>query len=758
MQMHVVWRDVGTALGKHLASLTHQSKECQRFTMWKRLRRSLNEVLLENPIDQEQAALFQRLLIGLFIASLLTIPLALAVPVASNTRTISLGASILLGIDTLSALILLRVNQLRLSVAVTIAGLLLADTLLLLHVGLFTGGVAMLGLVIPITLANFLIGRRGLLLCIGLSIAIVTASAILQYVPTSLAGSSVSQSDITGTVVVIFILTVGLLGFVLDRFGATLHSALTATLIREQELEQSRAARQRVEAALRESEDRYRLITENSSDLISLIDLESDGRQIYVSPSYQTMLGYDPAELIGPSRPDIVHPDDRNSVIEQYEQLMASGNARVTYRMRHSDGSWRWIELQATAIRQQGRYYGITVGRDVSDRKHLEAQLMQSQRLESVGRLAGGVAHDFNNLLTAIMGNTDLARDSLPAGHLARADLDEVMKSSQRAAELTRQLLAFARRQIIEPHVIDLNQLILDMDKLLQRLIGAHVEMIVRTDPSLWRIRADRGQIEQIVVNLAVNARDAMPAGGTLTIETSNVQLDHDYAHRHISVSPGRYVMLAVSDTGTGMDEETQAQIFEPFFTTKAPGRGTGLGLATCYGIIKQHGGNIWPYSEPGHGSTFKIYLPQAEAPADHFPLPTSDDDLPRGTETVLLAEDEPSVRLLAARVLRAQGYTVVEAENGDAALQLARAWTEASLNLLLTDVVMPRMSGKTLAEQIQTLFPSSAVLFISGYTDNVIIHHSQLDPGIVFLQKPFSPAALARKVREVLDSQAAPA
>jgi two-component system, cell cycle sensor histidine kinase and response regulator CckA len=722
--------------------------------MWKRMWRWLKEVPLENPIEQQQAALFQRMLIGLFIATLLTIPFALTVPTASNTRIISLSASLLLGLAILSALILLRLRQLRFSVAVTIAGLLLADTLLLLHVGLFIGGVAMLGLVIPITLANLLIGRRGMLVCIGLSIAIVTTIGILEYVPTPLAASNLSQNDITSTVVVIFILTVGLLGFILDRFGTTLHSALNATLIRERELEQSRAALQIANIALRESEERYRLITENSSDLISLIDLAGEGQRIYVSPSYQTMLGYEPAELLGALQPDIVHPDDRNCVIEQYEQLAATGNARVTYRMRHKDGSWRWIELQGTAIRQQGRYYGVTVGRDVSDRKHLEAQLTQSQRLESVGRLAGGVAHDFNNLLTAIMGNTDLARDSLPAGHLARADLDEVMKSSERAAELTRQLLAFARRQIIEPHVIDLNQLILDMDKLLQRLIGAHIDLIVRTEPDLWRIRADHGQIEQIVVNLAINARDAMPTGGTLTIETSNVQLDHDYAHRHISVSPGRYVMLAVSDTGTGMDEETQAQIFEPFFSTKAPGRGTGLGLATCYGIVKQHGGNIWPYSEPGHGSTFKIYLPQVEAPAEQFVSPAVADDLPRGTETVLLAEDEPSVRMLAARVLRSQGYTVVEAENGDAALQLARTWQGAPLDLLLTDVVMPRMSGKKLAGLIQELFPASAVLFISGYTDNAIVHHGQLDPGIIFLQKPFSPAALARKVREVLDSR----
>jgi two-component system, cell cycle sensor histidine kinase and response regulator CckA len=722
--------------------------------MRKRLWCWLNKLPLENPIERRQAALFQIILIGLLIATLLTIPFALVAPVASNLRAVSLGASIALAIATLCALKLLRGGRLRLSVAATIAGLLLADTLLLLHVGLVIGGVAMIGLVVPITLANFLIGRRGLFVCIGLSIAIVVAIAMHQYAATPLDISALLQSSVVIPVVVIFILTVGLLGFILDSFSTTLHSALTATHLREQELEQSRAALQLADAALRESEERYRLITESSSDLISLVDLAGNRERIYASPSYRSLLGYDPADLLGPAQPEKIHPDDLHIVSEKYQELLATGSARLSYRMRHVDSSWRWIEMQASAIRQGDRYYGILVGRDVTDRKHLEAQLMQSQRLESVGRLAGGVAHDFNNLLTAIMGNTDLARDSLPSGHPARADLDEIGKSSERAAELTRQLLAFARRQIIEPHVIDLNQLILDMDRLLRRLIGAHVDLIIRPGSDLWLVRADHGQIEQIVVNMAINARDAMPSGGTLTIETSNVQLDHDYAHRHISVTPGRYVMLAISDTGTGMDEETQAQIFEPFFTTKAPGRGTGLGLATCYGIVKQHGGTIWPYSEPGHGSTFKIYLPQVEAPAEQLALPASVDGLPRGAETVLLAEDEPAVRMLAARVLRAQGYTVVEAENGDAALRVARAWMGAPFDLLLTDVVMPRMSGKVLAEQIKELFPASTVLFISGYTDNAIVHHGQLDPGIIFLQKPFSPAALARKVREVLDSR----
>jgi two-component system cell cycle sensor histidine kinase/response regulator CckA len=721
--------------------------------MWNRLRQWLHAIPIQDSLAWRHALLVQNILIALIGIIIISLPLALIALDTDQNRLLSTLTLLLIICYIILVLAILRRGHFNSAIMLTTLSLIVALALFLLQIGVGTDGSLLLGFALPITLAGLLAGRQRLWLVVALSVAVVFSIALLEYFGIHQPNETITPNSLL--LAIDFVLVAVLLGLFLDVLTTSLREALATALAREQALAREVDARQRAEAALRESQERYQLITENSSDLISLIDLEGEGRRIYVSPSYQAMLGYEPVELLGDLQPDIVHPDDRNSVIAQYDQLAADGNARVTYRMRHRDGTWRWIELQATAIEQEGRHYGITVGRDISERKYLEAQLMQSQRLESVGRLAGGVAHDFNNLLTAIMGNTDLARDSLPIGHPARSDLDEVTKSSQRAAELTRQLLAFARRQIIEPHVLELNQLILDMDKLLQRLIGAHVELIVRTDPSLWRIRADRGQIEQIVVNLAVNARDAMPAGGTLTIETGNVQLDHDYAHRHISVSPGRYVMLAVSDTGTGMDEETQAQIFEPFFTTKAPGRGTGLGLATCYGIVKQHGGNIWPYSEPGHGSTFKIYLPPVEDPAEQSPPPASAEDLPRGTETVLLAEDEPSVRTLAARVLRAQGYTVMEAENGDAALQLARDWAGAPLDLLLTDVVMPRMSGKVLAEFIHALFPSSAVLFISGYTDNAIVHHGQLDPGIVFLQKPFSPAALARKVREVLDLRA---
>jgi PAS domain S-box-containing protein len=716
--------------------------------MWNRLRRWLHNIPIDDSLARYQATLVQSMLIGVIVIALVGLPNPFTTPAQLPDKLFDTTAALLTCAYMAVTLIILRRGRLGLASRLAIFGLLLVLTVFTVRIGLQGNSVILLAFAVPITLAGLLASRRSLWLVVGFSASTVTAITVLEEFTGWQLGSASMPSQLV--LATDFVLVVTVLGLFLDRLSTALRDALATAVSREQALEQEIAERQRVETALRENEERYRLIAENSSDLIGLLD--GAGRRLYASPSYRAVLGYSPEEFLGLDGAKLVHPEDIDAIAEQIKQLAVSGSGRAIYRLRHADGSWRWIETQASAITQNGLRYAVTVGRDITDRKHLEAQLMQSQRLESVGRLAGGIAHDFNNLLTAIMGNSDLARESLPPGHIARADLDEVMKSSERAAELTRQLLAFARRQIIEPHVIDLNQVILDMNKLLQRLLGAHVELIVRTDPNLWRIRADRGQIEQVVVNLAINARDAMPGGGRLTIETRNVQLDHDYAHRHISVSPGSYVMLAVSDTGTGMDEETQAQIFEPFFTTKAPGRGTGLGLATCYGIIKQHGGSIWPYSEPGHGSTFKIYLPQVEAPDEQIPLPAGGDELPRGTETVLLAEDEPSVRMLAARVLRTQGYTVVEAENGHTALELARAWQGRPFDLLLTDVVMPRMSGKTLAGLIQTLFPASAVLFISGYTDNAIVHHGQLDPGIILLQKPFSPAALTRKVREVLD------
>jgi PAS domain S-box-containing protein len=510
----------------------------------------------------------------------------------------------------------------------------------------------------------------------------------------------------------------------------------------------------RASEALRASEARYRLLAENTLDLISLFDLDDNRRRIYTSPSYATVLGYDLAQLAGSNWDWLVHQEDQELINSLMTELFTHHQASASIRLRHADGSWRWFDAQANIFQQDGRAYVITVSRDITERKRLEAQLLQAQKMESIGRLAGGIAHDFNNLLTAILGNADLALDALPPDHPVRPDMIEIGRSAERASALTRQLLAFARKQIIEPHVLDPHRLILDMSALLRRLIGEDIELLTQTEPQLWRIKGDPGQIEQVIINLAVNARDAMPGGGKLIIETKNVAFDEEYARQHVGISPGSYVMLAISDTGVGMDEETQRHAFEPFFTTKAQGRGTGLGLATCYGIVKQHGGSIWLYSEIEHGSTFRIYLPGINEPAEDRPAESPPSQVVGGSETILLVEDEPAVRALAARILRELGYTVIEASQGREAIEYVRANPAGAFELLITDVVMPHMSGKALAEQLYSADRDFKVLFISGYTDHAIVHHGQLDPGIQFLHKPFTPSGLARRVREVLGSK----
>src|SRR5437667_339045 len=389
--------------------------------------------------------------------------------------------------------------------------------------------------------------------------------------------------------------------------------------------------------------------------------------------------------------------------------------------------------------------------RDVTERLGLEQQLRQAQKMEAVGRLAGGIAHDFNNILTAITGHAELLLEDLGHHDPRRVDVDEIRRSAERAAGLTRQLLAFSRQQVLQPKVVDLNALVLDMDKLLRRLIGEDVELATVLDAALGRVKADPGQLEQVIVNLAVNARDAMPDGGKLTLETRNIDLDSSYTLEHSLVKPGPYVQLTVSDSGIGMDEETQAHAFEPFFTTKPRGQGTGLGLAMVYGTVKQSGGFIWVYSEPGHGATFKIYLPRVDTPTEAATLPAPTVQPARGSETVLLAEDEPAVRAIAQQALERHGYTVLAAPSGAAALALA-AQHAATIDLLLTDVVMPGMSGRDLADRLTAQRPGIRVLYISGYTDNAIVRHGMLEPGLAYLQKPFRPDALVRKVRDVLD------
>jgi len=389
---------------------------------------------------------------------------------------------------------------------------------------------------------------------------------------------------------------------------------------------------------------------------------------------------------------------------------------------------------------------------EIAERKRLQSQLIQSQKMESIGRLAGGVAHDFNNLLMAISGYTELVADTLPAQHDARDDLREIRKATARAAGLTQQLLAFARKQIMDPRVVDLADLVRDVEKLLRRLIGEHIEIAVELAPELGCARVDIGQIEQLLVNLAVNARDAMPEGGRLTIHVENIVLDEQAAGVSVDLVPGAYVRLAVSDTGMGMDAPTQAQLFEPFFTTKDPGQGTGLGLATCYGIVKQHAGHIACTSEIGRGTTFDVFLPCVdEAPDDLHPLPDSQ-NLPRGTERVLLVEDEAAVRALIARVLGDLGYRVVEMSNGEEALQYVQSQQHERFDLLLTDVVMPRMGGEKLAEQLKAIEPALKILFISGYADAPKIASGRRQAEMLVLAKPFEQLALARRVRETLD------
>jgi PAS domain S-box-containing protein len=388
---------------------------------------------------------------------------------------------------------------------------------------------------------------------------------------------------------------------------------------------------------------------------------------------------------------------------------------------------------------------------ELTGRKRLEEQLLQAQKMEAVGRLAGGVAHDFNNVLTAITGYADLLLMNLGDLDPWRKDVEEIKKAADRASTLTHQLLAFSRKQVLQPRVLNLNAVVANMEKMLRRLIREDIDLVAVLDPALGNVKADPGQTEQVIMNLAVNARDAMPQGGKLTIETMNVYLDEDYARQHVDVQPGPYVMLAVSDTGIGMNEETLSYIFEPFFTTKEKDEGTGLGLSTVYGIVKQSGGHIWVYSEPGQGTTFKVYLPQVEEVIELLEPSSVPTELPQGSETVLLVENADIVRGLAHRVLLQNGYTVLEARHGEEAFLICEQH-EGPIHLLVTDVVMPGMSGRELAERLTTSYPETKVLYMSGHTDNAIVRHGVLEPDIAFLQKPFTPDVLARKVREVLD------
>ena len=516
---------------------------------------------------------------------------------------------------------------------------------------------------------------------------------------------------------------------------------------------------QGVRRALVEREELFRLISENAADMIAVVDVE--GRRLYNSPSYGKILGYTPQDLEDMPSIEQIHPDDRERVDKAAQEAKLTGAGQsVEYRMRHKNGGWRTLESKAsTILNEHGAVERLViVNRDVTERKQLEDQFRQAQKMEAVGRLSGGVAHDFNNLLGVIIGYGEVLQEKLPAADEAvRVSVEQVLKAGHRAASLTRQLLAFSRQQALDPKVMDLNAVVRDMEKMLQRLIGEDMKLKTDLEPGLGRIKADQSQIEQAILNLAVNARDAMPAGGKLTLATSNFHMDKDFIRRYpYPVQVGDYVLLTVADNGMGMDAATQARIFEPFFTTKEVGKGTGLGLSMVYGIVKQSGGYIEVSSELGSGATFKIYLPAVDAPVAVAPKSGLAVSL-RGSETILVAEDEPSLRGLTVQLLRSCGYTVLEANSGEEALKISQE-AGGTIHLLLTDVVMPGISGRVLADQLAKQRPEMRVVYASGYTGQAVGAHGVLDEGSHFLPKPFTKEALARKVRAALDNRAAAA
>ncbi len=497
-----------------------------------------------------------------------------------------------------------------------------------------------------------------------------------------------------------------------------------------------------------ESIRKLSLAVEQAENIIFMT--EPNGTITYVNPAFEKVYGFSKEEALGQTPRILKSGRYDDAYYDQFWQRLLSGESvRGEMTNKKRDGQFVTVEESVTPVHDSGgrRIGFIAVQDDITERKILEEQVRQSQKMEAIGQLAGGVAHDFNNLLTAILGYSDLLTGRVEGSDLQEA-VAEIKKAGERAAALTRQLLAFSRKQVLNPEVLDANQLIENLEKMLRRLIGENIDLAVRLSPNLGRVRADAGQIEQVILNLAVNARDAMPGGGKLVIETADIELDDAYAREHVAVHSGPYVMIAVSDSGVGMTAETRARIFEPFFTTKKTG--TGLGLATVYGIVKQSGGNIWVYSEPGRGTTMKVYLPRLEGQAQEPRPKAADAVLAGGSETILLVEDEASVRALVRRILERFGYSVLAAGSGAEALEIAGRQSKP-IDLLVTDLIMPGMAGPDLAAKLTASRPEMRVLFMSGYTDDAVIRDGLLPEKGLFLQKPFTPDGLARKVREAL-------
>jgi len=512
-----------------------------------------------------------------------------------------------------------------------------------------------------------------------------------------------------------------------------------------------RAARYAIERKKAE-EERLRLITAIEQAAECVVMTDPDGSIQFVNPAFERITGYSRQEAVG-GNPRLVKSGKHDEAF--YKRLwdtISRGEVWDGHFVnKKKDGTLYEEVATISPVRDShGNIVNyVKVARDVTQQRKLEDQLRQAQKMEAVGRLTGGVAHDFNNMLTAIIGNTELLLLDLPTDSPLRECVHQISDAAARAASLTRQLLAFSRKAIIQPRVLNLNAVLAEMGKMLRQVIGEDITLKTTPASDLWNVKADPTNIDQIIVNLAVNARDAMPRGGKLTLETQNVILDEEYARQHPGAKPGRYVMLAVSDSGVGMDAETMSHVFEPFFTTKGK-EGTGLGLATVYGIVSQHEGHLWCYSEPRIGTTFKVYLPAVDAPVEIRQAPLEEDRVTRGRETVLVVDDEAAIVAMAARMLRERGYSVIAATRGEDALRAVEK-SRGPVHLLLTDVVLPGMSGRSLAGELAKTHPEMAVLFTSGYTGNVVAHHGVLDANVAFIQKPYRLEDLLRKVREVL-------
>jgi PAS domain S-box-containing protein len=510
--------------------------------------------------------------------------------------------------------------------------------------------------------------------------------------------------------------------------------------------------RLQAEAAQRESEERLQRTVDSMMEGYTI--LGPDLRYLYVNAVGARQARLPKEELLGRTPMELYPEFEKSGMYALLQRCLAAGvPLQDEQELTLADGKKAYFEVNVQPTSEGLVILSIdtTERRQIAlAREALEEQLRQSQRMEAVGRLAGGVAHDFNNLLCIILSYSDSALAQLRVGDPLRADVEETYKAARRAADLTKQLLLFSRQQVLEPKLLDLNEILATMERILSRVLGEHLDFVTLRDPALGKVRADRGSMEQVIMNLAVNARDAMPGGGKLTIETANVVLDDAFVRTHLGAVPGQYVLLAVTDTGVGMDKATRLRAFEPFFTTKEQGKGTGLGLSTVFGIVKQSGGCVWVYSEPDHGSTFKVYLPRVEGTVVAPTLPPAATDR-RGSETILLVEDEDAVRVVAQRILERRGYRVIVARDPNEAIAVRERYTEP-VHLLLTDVVMPRMSGAELAARFAERWPQTKVLYMSGYADSSIVTNGMLEHGESFLQKPFTPETLARKVRAVLD------